>query len=134
MRITASDGWGNPWWQRPWAATIAQVPPEGKDPLPTAAISGLAFTVLYLLHRLLQGTGPDSATAAAVAAYNVAHRGRLLAALVPVIAWVGSVSGPDPTAAWPPAAGGRAGPDRPRSAGPPGRSGRMPRSGGLRPR
>jgi hypothetical protein len=39
--------------------------------LRTAAISGLAFTVLYLLHRLLQGTGPDSATAAAVAAYNV---------------------------------------------------------------
>src|SRR4029450_2530686 len=45
----------------------------------TAAISGLAFTVLYLLHRLLQGTGPDSATAAAVAAYNGTHRGALLA-------------------------------------------------------
>ena len=50
----------------------------------TAAISGLAFTVLYLLHRLLQGTGPDSATAAAVAAYNVAHRGALLASEVAV--------------------------------------------------
>jgi hypothetical protein len=52
--------------------------------LRTAAISGLAFTVLYLLHRLLQGTGPDSATDAAVAAYNVAHRGRLLASEVAV--------------------------------------------------
>jgi hypothetical protein len=30
--------------------------------LRTAAISGLAFTVLYLLHRLLQGTGPDLPT------------------------------------------------------------------------
>ena len=46
--------------------------------LRTAAIAGLAFTVLYLLHRLLQGTGPDSATAAAVAAYNLAHRSPLL--------------------------------------------------------
>ena len=31
-----------------------------------------------MLHRLLQGTGPDSATAAAVAAYNLAHRSPLL--------------------------------------------------------
>jgi hypothetical protein len=46
--------------------------------LRTAAIAGLAFTVLYLLHRLLQGTGPNSATAAAVAAYNLAHRSPLL--------------------------------------------------------
>src|SRR4029450_2722928 len=52
--------------------------------LRTAAISGLAFTVLYLLHRLLQGTGPDSAPAAAVAAYTVAHRGALLASEVAV--------------------------------------------------
>ena len=50
----------------------------------TAAIGGLAFTVLYLLHRLLQGTGPDSATAAAVAAYNLAHRSALLASEVAV--------------------------------------------------
>jgi hypothetical protein len=50
----------------------------------TAAIGGLAFTVLYLLHRLLQGTGPDSATAAAVAAYNLAHRRTLLASEVAV--------------------------------------------------
>jgi hypothetical protein len=46
--------------------------------LRTAAIAGLAFTVLYLLHRLLQGTGPNSATAAAAAAYNLAHRSPLL--------------------------------------------------------
>jgi hypothetical protein len=50
----------------------------------TAAIAGLAFTVLYLLHRLLQGTGPDSSTAAAVAAYNLAHRTTLLASEVAV--------------------------------------------------
>jgi hypothetical protein len=52
--------------------------------LRTAAIGGLAFTVLYLLHRLLQGTGPDSSTAAAVAAYNLAHRSALLASEVAV--------------------------------------------------
>jgi hypothetical protein len=51
-------------------------------PLRTAALGGLAFTVLYLLHRLLQGTGPDSATAAAVADYNLAHRSTLLASEV----------------------------------------------------
>ena len=48
----------------------------------TAAIGGLAFTVLYLVHRLLQGTGPDSSSAAAVADYNLAHRGALLASEV----------------------------------------------------
>jgi hypothetical protein len=69
-------------------------------------MGGLAFTVLYLVHRLLQGTGPDASSAAAVAAYQVAHRGALLAsevavglallafiaflaALVPVIWWAG---------------------------------------------
>jgi hypothetical protein len=40
--------------------------PSGR-PLRTAAISGLAFTVLYLLHRILQGTGPDGFTALAIA-------------------------------------------------------------------
>jgi hypothetical protein len=50
----------------------------------TAAIGGLAFTVLYLLHRLLQGTGPDSSIAAAAAAYNLAHRTTLLASEVAV--------------------------------------------------
>jgi hypothetical protein len=54
------------------------------EPLRTAAIGGLAFTVLYLLHRLLQGTGPDSSTAAAIANYNFAHRGVLLASEVAV--------------------------------------------------
>jgi hypothetical protein len=49
-----------------------------------AAIGGLAFTVLYLVHRILQGTGPESSTAAAVAAYNVAHRGTLLASEIAV--------------------------------------------------
>jgi hypothetical protein len=49
-----------------------------------AAIGGLTFTVLYLLHRLLQGTGPDSSTAAAAAAYNLAHRSTLLASEVAV--------------------------------------------------
>jgi hypothetical protein len=50
----------------------------------TAAVGGLAFTVLYLLHRLLQGTGPDSSTAAAIANYNLAHRSALLASEVAV--------------------------------------------------
>ena len=54
------------------------------QPLHAAAIGGLAFTVLYLLHRLLQGTGPGSSSAAAVAAYQVAHRGVLLASEVAV--------------------------------------------------
>ena len=53
-------------------------------PLRIAAIGGLAFTVLYIVHRILQGTGPDSSTAAAVAAYNVEHRGTLLASEVAV--------------------------------------------------
>jgi hypothetical protein len=52
--------------------------------LRTAAISGLAFTVLYLLHRVLQGTGPESSSAAAVATYQVAHRGVLVASEVAV--------------------------------------------------
>jgi hypothetical protein len=56
-------------------------PPE---PLRTAARGGLAFTVLYVAHRLLQGTGPDGSGAAAVAAYQVAHRGALLASEVAV--------------------------------------------------
>jgi hypothetical protein len=52
--------------------------------LRTAALGGLAFALLYLLHRLLQGAGPGSSTAAAVAAYNVEHRGSLLAGEVAV--------------------------------------------------
>jgi hypothetical protein len=57
--------------------------PPGQ-PLRIAAIGGLAFTVLYLVHRILQGTGPDSATAAAVAAFYVEQRGILLASEVAV--------------------------------------------------
>jgi hypothetical protein len=56
----------------------------GRQALRTAAIGGLSFTVLYLLHRLLQGTGPDRSTAAAIADYNLAHRGTLLASEVAV--------------------------------------------------
>jgi hypothetical protein len=52
--------------------------------LRTAAIGGLAFTLLYLVHRLLQGTGPDSSTAAAIAHYNLAHRNALGASEVAV--------------------------------------------------
>src|SRR5918994_3454355 len=55
--------------------------PPGQ-PLRTAAISGLAFTVLYVLHRILQGTGPGDSTASAVAHYNLAHRDTLLASEV----------------------------------------------------
>jgi hypothetical protein len=54
------------------------------QPLRTAAISALAFTALYVVHRLLQGTGPDRSTAAAVATYQVAHRGVLVASEVAV--------------------------------------------------
>jgi hypothetical protein len=54
------------------------------QPLKTAAIGGLVFTLLYLLHRVLQGTGPDRSSAAAVAAYSLAHRGALLASEVAV--------------------------------------------------
>jgi hypothetical protein len=54
------------------------------QPLRTAALGGLAFTILYVTHRLLQGTGPDSSGAAAVTAYQIAHRGALLASEVAV--------------------------------------------------
>jgi hypothetical protein len=57
--------------------------PPGQ-PLRTAAIGGLAFTVLYVVHRLLQGTGSDGSGAPAVAAYQLAHRGALLASEVAV--------------------------------------------------
>jgi Domain of unknown function (DUF4386) len=57
--------------------------PPGQ-PLRTASVGGLAFTVLYLVHRVLQGTGPDGSTAAAIADYNLAHRGALLASEVAV--------------------------------------------------
>lgn len=43
-----------------------------------AAIGGLIFVALYVLHRVLQGSGPSSGDPATVAAYNVAHRAALL--------------------------------------------------------
>jgi hypothetical protein len=64
--------------------TGAKLDRSPRRPLRTAAIAGLTFTVLYLLHRLLQGTGPDSSATAAVADYNLAHRSALLASEVAV--------------------------------------------------
>lgn len=52
--------------------------------LRTAAFGALGFDVFYLVHRLLQGLGPDGDTPAAVAAFNVAHRSALLASEVAV--------------------------------------------------
>lgn len=46
--------------------------------LRTAAIGGLGFDLLYVVHRLLQGFGPDASTAAPIAAYNTDHRSALL--------------------------------------------------------
>jgi hypothetical protein len=43
-----------------------------------AAIGALVFGLLFVIHHVLQGTGPASSSAADVAAYNVAHRGALL--------------------------------------------------------
>ena len=54
------------------------------QPLRTAAVGGLAFTVLYLVHRILQGSGPVGSAPAAVADYQLAHRGALLASEVAV--------------------------------------------------
>jgi hypothetical protein len=64
--------------------TGAQLDRSPGRPLRTASIAGLSFTVLYLAHRILQGTGPESFTAAAVADYNLAHRTTLLASEVAV--------------------------------------------------
>ena len=44
------------------------------QPLRTAAVGGLALTVPYLVHRILQGSGPVSSAPAAVAAYHLTHR------------------------------------------------------------
>jgi hypothetical protein len=64
--------------------TGAQLDRSPGRPLRTAAIAGLTFTVLYLVHRILQGTGPDSSDPAAVADYHLAHRSALLASEVAV--------------------------------------------------
>jgi hypothetical protein len=59
--------------------TGAQLDRSPGRPLRTAAIAGLTFTVLYFVHRILQGTGPGSSAAATVADYHLAHRSALLA-------------------------------------------------------
>jgi hypothetical protein len=64
--------------------TSVQLGRSPGQPLRTAAIGGLAFTVLYLIHRILQGTRANSSTSAAVADYNLAHRSALLASEVAV--------------------------------------------------
>jgi hypothetical protein len=64
--------------------TGGQVGRSPGPPLRTAAVGGLAFTVLYLVHRILQGTGPDNSAPAAVADYHLAHRPTLLASEVAV--------------------------------------------------
>ena len=43
-----------------------------------AAIGALVFSLLFVVHHVLQGTGPAGSAAADVAAYNVTHRGVLL--------------------------------------------------------
>jgi hypothetical protein len=60
-----------------------------------AAIAGLTFSGLFLIHHLLQGFGPADSSVHAVAAYNVSHRGAMLAseialglALLAVIAFL----------------------------------------------
>lgn len=49
-----------------------------------AATGGLVFVILFAVHRLLQGLGPDGSSPAAVAAYYVEHRVALLASEVAV--------------------------------------------------
>ena len=39
-----------------------------------AALSGLGSAVLYIVHRLLQGLGPDDTTPAGIAAFDTGHR------------------------------------------------------------
>src|SRR5215212_7526819 len=52
--------------------------------LRTAALRALVFDILYVVHRLLQGLGPDDATPAGISAFNVAHRSALLASEIAV--------------------------------------------------
>jgi len=65
-----------------------------------AALGGLGFDVLYVVHRLLQGLGPDDTSPAGIAAYAVAHRTRLLASEVALglalLAIIGLVAGLTP--------------------------------------
>ena len=52
--------------------------------LRTAALGALAFDVFYVVHRLLQGLGPDDATPAGISAFTLAHQSALLASEVAV--------------------------------------------------
>jgi len=52
--------------------------------LRTAALGALGFDLFYVVHRLLQGLGPEDATPAGIAAFNVGHRSALLASEVAV--------------------------------------------------
>jgi Domain of unknown function (DUF4386) len=49
-----------------------------RSALRTAAFSGLAFDLLYVIHHLLQGLGPDDTSAAGIGLYNATQRSRLL--------------------------------------------------------
>lgn len=49
-----------------------------RSPLQLAAVGALVFGVLFVIHHVLQGSGPTSSSATGVAAYNVAHRAALL--------------------------------------------------------
>ena len=49
-----------------------------------AALGALAFDVLYLAHRLLQGLVPGDVTPTGISAFNVVHRSALLASEVAV--------------------------------------------------
>lgn len=64
--------------------TATNIDDSAHRPLRTAAVGGLAFTGLYLMHRILQGLGPDNSTVAAITSYNVDHRAALLASEVAV--------------------------------------------------
>ncbi len=53
-----------------------------RSSLRLAAVGALVFGLLFVVHHVLQGTGPARSSTAEVAAYNVAHRGTLLASEV----------------------------------------------------
>jgi hypothetical protein len=52
--------------------------------LRVAALGGLGFDLLYVIHRLLQGLGPHTSTVAAITVYSRDHRESLLGSEVAV--------------------------------------------------
>lgn len=56
----------------------------GGRPLRLAALGAAGFDAFYVVHLLLQGSGPAGDAPAAVAAFNVAHRSALVASEVAV--------------------------------------------------